>query len=128
MSEGVLMGHLATELSVLKPHTPLGSPKTSAKPIPALVQMQLRPGDGTGGVATALPNESESSLRLRGVEVQDGGGFLPAVKQRFEQVPHGFQSIIVEQGSHLLPKQPFAPPLRPSRLEQGATELLDLID
>ena len=68
-----------------------------------------------------------SRSRLGRIEVQDGNGFLEAVYQSLEQVLHGVQRIIIEQGSHLLPQQAFAAPLGPGRLEQGTTELLDLI-
>ena len=65
--------------------------------------------------------------RLRGIDHQGGSGFLQAVNQRFKQLPHGLQDIIVEQRSHLFPQQAFAAPFGPRRLEQRATELLHLI-
>jgi hypothetical protein len=76
-----------------------------------------------------IASHTRSDLRctLSGIEVQDGSGFLQAVNECFEQVPHGLQRIIVEQGAHLLPQQAFAPPLGPRRLEERATELLGLI-
>ena len=40
---------------------------------------------------------------------------------------HGLQGIDTEVGSHLFPKQAFAAPFGPGRLEQRTTELLDLI-
>lgn len=42
-------------------------------------------------------------------------------------MPHGVEGINIEIGSHLLPKQSFAAPFRPGRLEQRTTQLLDLI-
>jgi hypothetical protein len=42
-------------------------------------------------------------------------------------MPHGLQGISIEVGSHLFPKQTFAAPFRPGRLEQWATQLLHLI-
>jgi hypothetical protein len=38
----------------------------------------------------------ESRGQLGGIEVQDGSRFLPTVQQRFEQLLHGFQRIVVE--------------------------------
>ena len=78
-----------------------------------------------GLIGSAQRLSRESIKRYRG---QDGSGFLQAVQQSFEQVLHGLQRIIVKQGSHLLPQQAFATPLRPGRLEQRATQLLNLAD
>ena len=41
--------------------------------------------------------------RLRGIHRNDGARLLKAIQERFEQLPHGRQSIIIEQGSHPFP-------------------------
>jgi hypothetical protein len=71
---------------------------------------------------------SESRFRLRRIEVQNGGRFFQAVKERFEQVLHRLEHIIQKHRSHALPKPTFAAKFGPHRLEQRAAELLGLID
>ncbi len=70
---------------------------------------------------------TQSEARLRGIHRKDGVGLFQAVKQGFEQLPHGPQGIVIKQGSHALPQPAFAAQLGPYRLKQGATELLRLI-
>ena len=64
---------------------------------------------------------------LTGIDRQGGSRFVQAIIQRFKEVPHGLQGISVEERSHLFPKQAFAAPFGPCRLEQRATQLLHLI-
>ena len=91
------------------------------------VQTYCRPSDSPRGMSIAAHPPSDSRYRLRGIEGQLGSGFLPAIKQRFEQVLHGVQRIIIEQGSHALPQPALAAHLGPYRLEQRTAQLLDLI-
>ena len=91
------------------------------------VQTYFRPSDRPREVSIAAHTPSDSRYRLRGIEGQLGSGFLPAIKQRFEQVLHGVQRIIIEQGSHALPQPALAAHLGPYRLEQRTAQLLDLI-
>src|SRR5215471_7396226 len=66
--------------------------------------------------------------RLGGIKAKDGGGLLQTVEQGFEQLPHGCQGIRIEQRAHPLPQQALTAQLCPHRLEQGATQLLGLVD
>jgi Tetratricopeptide repeat len=66
--------------------------------------------------------------RLGGINRKDGSRLLQSIKERFKQLPHGRQGIIIKQSSHPLPKLAFAPQFGPHRLEQRAAQLLDLID
>ncbi len=52
---------------------------------------------------------------------------MKVITEGFKEMPHGLQGIDVEVGSHLFPKQAFAAPFGPRRLEQRTTQLLDLI-
>ena len=66
--------------------------------------------------------------RLRGIDGKNRGGLLQAVKQRFEELAHRLQVIIVEQGSHAFPQPALPTHLGPCSLEQRTAHLLDLID
>ena len=128
MSAGVSMVNLTLPMSLLKPHMPSKGHHPGRQADSGLFPHAAVPWwwnrSGLYGSGLAV----ESSGRLGRIDVQDGSRFLQAVQQRFEQVLHGGQCIGIEQGSHLLPQQAFAAPLGPGRLEQRATELLDLID
>jgi hypothetical protein len=65
--------------------------------------------------------------RLRGIHRHEGAGFLEAIQERFEQLAHGRQGIVIKQRSHPLPQQALAAQLCPHRLKQGAKQLLGLI-
>jgi hypothetical protein len=65
--------------------------------------------------------------RLGGINRNDGSRLLHSRKERFKQLPHGRQGIIIKQSSHPLPQPTFAPQFGPHRLEQRAAQLLDLI-
>ena len=41
--------------------------------------------------------------RLRGIPRKKGGGLLQAVKESFEQLPHGCQVIVIKQRTHPFP-------------------------
>ena len=49
-------------------------------------------------------------------------------QQRFAQVAHRLQSVVIAQRSPPLPQPPFAPEFGPHCLEERAAQLLDLID
>ncbi len=72
--------------------------------------------------------DRETPWRLGGIRRHDGRRLLQAVKQRFEQVLHRRQGVVIAQRSHPFPQQTLAAHLGPHRLEQRATPLLDLID
>ena len=63
---------------------------------------------------------------LRGIERREGSGLLKAIQERFEQLAHGRQGIVIKQCVHPLPQPAFAAQLGPDRLEQRTTELLCL--
>jgi hypothetical protein len=65
----------------------------------ASTEVELRHGQGARG-------QTDSQLRggLTRIDRQGRSRFGQAVIQRFEQVSHGRQGIMLEQGSHLLPK------------------------
>jgi hypothetical protein len=65
--------------------------------------------------------------RLRGIHRHEGAGLLEAIQERFEQLTHGRQGIIIEQRSHPLPQHALAAQLCPHRLKQGTTQLLGLL-
>ena len=69
----------------------------------------------------------ENGERLRGIHRHEGAGLLEAIQERFEQLAHGRQGIVIKQGSHPLPQQAFAAQLCPDRLEQRTTQLLGLV-
>ena len=64
---------------------------------------------------------------LRGINCYERAGLLEAIQERFEQLAHGCQGIVVKQGAHPLPEQALAAQLRPDRLKQRTTELLGLV-
>jgi hypothetical protein len=55
-----------------------------------------------GRFTHSIPGIQGNVKQLRGIH-QDGGGLLPAIPQGFEQMLHGAQGVIMEEGSHLLP-------------------------
>src|SRR5688572_20745990 len=61
----------------------------------------------TRGHDPTWQTNSELQWRSRGIDGQNGSGFLQAVKERLEELPHRLQSITEEQRSHLLPKRAF---------------------
>jgi antitoxin component HigA of HigAB toxin-antitoxin module len=69
----------------------------------------------------------DNEWRLGGINRKARGGLLQPVIERFEELSHGLQGIIIEQGSHPLPQPTLAPQFGPHRLAQRAAQLLDLI-
>ena len=55
--------------------------------------------------------------RLGRIQRGNGSPLLPSIKQRFEQVAHRLQSVVIEQRSHPLPQPTFAPEFGPHCLE-----------
>ena len=74
-----------------------------------------------------LTRQGEQS-ELRGINGQEGTRFFHAVKQSFEQCPHGIEAVVIEQCPHAFPQQALAAQFGPDGSEQGAAQLLGLVD
>ena len=66
-------------------------------------------------------------VTLGRIRRNDGVGLLETIQERFEELAHGRQGIVIKKRVYPFPQQAFTPQLRPYRLKQGATELLGLI-
>ena len=64
---------------------------------------------------------------LRRIREDHRVGLFETNIERFKQLPHRIEAIIIEQRSHPLPQQPLTAKLRPHRPKQGTTALLGLI-
>src|SRR6266851_2093971 len=64
---------------------------------------------------------------LRRIREDHRVGLFKTNIERFKQLSHRIEAIIIEQRSHPLPQQTLAAKLAPYRLEQGTTPLLRLI-
>ena len=72
-------------------------------------------------------SRSRTRVTLGRIRCNDGVGFLETIQERFEELAHGRQGIVIKKRAHPLPQQTFPPQLRPDRLEQRTTQLLGLI-
>src|SRR5437660_1576454 len=64
---------------------------------------------------------------LRRIREEHRVGLFETNIERFKQLPHRIEAIIIEQRSHPLPQQPLAAKLCPHSPKQGTAELLRLI-
>src|SRR6266478_4136350 len=64
---------------------------------------------------------------LRRIREDHRVGLFETNIERFKQLPHRIEAIIIEHCSHPLPQQPLAAKLRPHSPKQGTTEFLRLI-
>ena len=95
---------------------------SDSQPLGVSIWAEFHHGQGTRGQPGWQWRGSLTRIRRQG-----RSRFVQAVIQGFKEVPHGRQGVSIEVGSHLFPKQAFAAPFRPGRLEQWATQLLHLI-
>ena len=72
-------------------------------------------------------SRSRTRVTLGRIRRNDGVGFLETIQERFEELVHGRQGLVIKKRAHPLPQQAFTPQLRPYRLEQRTTQLLGLI-
>src|SRR3989454_9474492 len=81
-----------------------------------------------GNRRVVLLTSQTDAQGLRRIREDHRVGLFETNIERFKQLPHRIEAIIIEQRSHPLPQQPLAAQLRPHRPKQGTTELLRLID
>src|SRR3989441_1713595 len=80
-----------------------------------------------GNRRVVLLTSQTDAQGLRRICADHRVGLFETNIERFKQLPHRIEAIIIEQRSHPLPQQPLAAKLRPHRPKQGTTELLRLI-
>src|SRR5216683_5658531 len=80
-----------------------------------------------GNRRVVLLTSQTNAQGLRRIREDHRVGLFETNIERFQQLPHRIEAIIIEQRSHPLPQQPLAAKLRPHSPKQGTTELLCLI-
>ena len=72
-------------------------------------------------------SRSRTRVTLGSIRRHDGVGFRETIQERFAELAHGRQGLVINKRAHPLPPPAFTPQLRPDRLEQRPTPLLGLL-